>query len=274
MAKLAEQEKFEKEMARREGEKLEEELKIESAVKEYEEARIKAEAEAEAKRIAEHQRLVEEARKLEAERKAQEAKKAEEKKRKEEEAAKKKEEAAKKKEEAAKKSEATKKAAEAKKKAEEKQAAIAEEKAKAEAEAAKKAEEERQAALPKITKLQPQLVSPKNEYTFSEDFFSEEDKPKITFTWKPVDTAMAYRFVLKNSEGKNLVVATVKSNKYVLSDKISVLSESGTYEWSVTAMTKIDKKTYSSLTGSRKFTIKLEEVGKTKVDISNLITTK
>jgi len=124
--------------------------------------------------------------------------------------------------------------------AEEKQAAIAEEKAKAEA--AKKAEEERQSALPKITKLQPQLVSPKNEYTFKEDFFSEEDKPKITFTWKPVDTAMAYRFILKNSEGKNLIVATVKSNKYILSDKISVLSESGTYEWSVTAMTKIDKK--------------------------------
>ena len=37
---------------------------------------------------------------------------------------------------------------------------------------------------------------------------------------------------------------------------------------------KIDKKTYSSLTGSRKFSIKLEEVGKAKIDLSNLITTK
>ena len=260
IAKQAEQERLEKEMARLEGEHLEEQMMIIETIKAYEEKRKDDEAKAEAARRAEMNKRLEE------ERKKEEARKAEEKRRQEE--------AARKKEEAAKKSEAAKKAAEAKKKAEEKQAAIAAEKAKAEAEATKKAEDEKEAALPKITKLQPVLVSPKDAYTFSEDFFSEEDRPKITFSWKPVDTAMAYRFVLKDSTGKNLLVTTVKTNKYVLSDKISVLSESGTYEWSVTAMTKIDKKTYTSLTASRKLTIKVEEVGKAKIDLSNLIISK
>ena len=126
--------------------------------------------------------------------------------------------------------------------------------------------------LLKITERTPVLTAPEANQVFTDADFTKG--PRITFAWKEIEGAMAYRFVIKNEAGKALLVKTLNTNRYLLSDRISLLSADGIYEWSVTALTKIDNKTYASKTSSRKLKIQLLEVKAANVDTSNLVTGK
>lgn len=110
--------------------------------------------------------------------------------------------------------------------------------------------------VPEIINQTPRLLSPVANRLFSDVDFDDEE-PSITFKWAEMTNAQAYRFELLDSSKNVLWASTVRTNKYVLSDKIDLISEDGTYIWTVTAINKEDGEVYSSKTASRRFNISI-----------------
>ncbi|MCQ2592178.1 MAG: FecR domain-containing protein [Treponema sp.] len=124
---------------------------------------------------------------------------------------------------------------------------------------------------PVICQMKPVLGSPKDNKVFTDEDFIEDDNPSIIFSWKPMETVSSYRFEIRTASGKKLLVKTLKTNRYVLSDKINLIAESGEYEWVVSGKTVINGKTYTSQETVKRFTVKIEDVKATNLKLSDLI---
>lgn len=274
-AKLAEEKKKAEELRlAQEKAKLQEELRI-AEEKRLQEQQRKQEQElaeklkqeqilaAENRRIAEETRLAEEARIAE-EQRIQKEQEAAEKARQEQE---------KKKLLEKQQAEEEKRLAEEKKKAE--QAAKLAEQKRLQQEKQAQEEAKKRAALAAekaFSAIMPNLNLPANNKVYTEVDFDKAN-PKIVFTWDEVEGSQAYKFVIKDSKGKELVSKTLNTNKYTLSGStLSLVSADGEYEWSVEAMKKIEKKTCSSKIASRIFRVQVKDVEAARLRTGNLIT--
>lgn len=124
-----------------------------------------------------------------------------------------------------------------------------------------------------FTSVVPLLLTPAASKIYTEADFADSDEPSIVFSWNPVENAQAYKFEIVNEDGRTVWSTTCRTNRFVLSDNIDVISEDGEYNWKVTAISKTDGVVYNSLTASRTFYISFEDVDAVEgVSKTNLIT--
>ena len=169
--------------------------------------------------------------------------------------------------------------AEEERKAEEARNAEEERRSAEEAEAAElekqKALEREQRAAEQVknafTQTMPDLLSPVQSKVFTEDDF-DSLVPKIDFTWKKVDGARRYNFVIKNSSGKILVAKNLSTNKFTLSgNELIEVSENGDYTWSVMAIQNINKEEFTTQVAERGFRIQMEDAEDATLNVDNLV---
>lgn len=112
--------------------------------------------------------------------------------------------------------------------------------------------------IPSLVEMEPELQNPFAGRKFTEADFELMDDPYIEFTWKSIEGAQAYKFVIKDESGTVIWTTTVRTNKYILMDRIDLISEDGVYIWEITAVTKEDEEVYTSKTASRSFRIEMD----------------
>lgn len=233
--------------------RIAEERKIAQEKQAQEEKQLAEEKLAQEQKAAEEQRLAEEAEKAEAERMAEEEKRVQEEKLAEEQ-----------------------RVAEEKAAAEERKQALEEKLAKEqerrEEERKKKLEESRPAVNAEIfTAKVPQNLFPLNNKKYTEEDFID-DNPSISFIWKAIPEANNYLFEIKNDKGDVLISEKVGNNKYLLSDKIDLIGEDGTYKWSVTALARDGENEYRTQTAENAFEVNLgSSDDSAELDFSNLV---
>lgn len=119
----------------------------------------------------------------------------------------------------------------------------------------------------------PTLKKPKKNEVFTTANFMAQAKPQIEFEWSSVAGAQSYTLQIQDAKGKVIFERTLKETKYILMDDIGVLSDGGTFKWTVSANAnsktkgKVSKKSSAS-------TLKLDlgKLSTVEIDRTNLIT--
>lgn len=119
----------------------------------------------------------------------------------------------------------------------------------------------------------PTLKKPKNKEVFTTENFMAQAKPQIEFEWSSVAGAQSYTLQIQDSKGKVIFERTLKETKYILMDDIGVLSDGGTFKWTVSANAK--SKTQGNVSKkSSASTLKLDlgKLSTVEINRTNLVT--
>ena len=119
----------------------------------------------------------------------------------------------------------------------------------------------------------PTLKKPKKNEVFTTANFMAQAKPQIEFEWSSVAGAQSYTLQIQDAKGKVIFERTLKETKYILMDDIGVLSDGGTFKWTVSANAK--SKTQGNVSKkSSASTLKLDlgKLSTVEINRTNLVT--